>query len=457
MNSLYTTIFYLSIHWYFYHCLLLDNPCDILAPNGQFTGIGVHHQWSLDKIYANHYNDVYIMYRNGRLFWFNVTFSDNNDEPVIRLVMNKTDRYPISTIKWFSPKDIINQTYNSYNCFNEYKDNQNKSIKTVCMDANNTTKVYNKDYDPNDLMFSPVPAARSTYVYLVSPIVYPSVNTSSVSIKYYYVQSDVIFDHKDCDQLDCQIPTFVFDIDPKLWSAIDGIVGYNYGNNRKGWILFFKLNSKPYYCWTPLGQRLSEQCKNEINFLKYGTECDSIWSDNNSNNTNTTTDNTIQTTTTTIKMTSTTIPMTSSSATTTTTLMPISSSSSSTKGQSSTTLSNNQTDNIVTVEQPNDIWFNILVAIVVGCLILTIGIIVAIVIICLHRNNKLKTKYNETNLNKSERLPAEIRSKVGQMDTDWAVRVGSISTETINTKKSMSTNQTNKSTIDISRKSVINN
>src|SRR5258707_406451 len=117
MISLY--ILYLSIP--LCYCL---NACDILAPNGQFTGIGVHHHWRLEETYDSHYEDVYTMNSRDKLFWFNVTFSDNTGWPEISLVMNKTSATPQSVIKRFSIKHIyivtIDPSYESYECITEY-------------------------------------------------------------------------------------------------------------------------------------------------------------------------------------------------------------------------------------------------------------------------------------------------------------------------------------------------
>ncbi|XP_054158188.1 uncharacterized protein LOC128956495 [Oppia nitens] len=400
MISLYTTILssiiYLLIHWCRGITTTRQTPvCDQLAPGGRFTGIGVHHQWLIDKSHANRYKDRYLMYKSGSSWQFDIKFNELNigsyDRPTIRLLDNTISRsYGSDIIKRFGPKEIVvdqngTKSYNSYDCTTVYVDINNKTIETTCKSADQTQFKSKIQYPADSvLVFGPVPGHRTDYVYIVDK--HRHHNNNNNDIKYYKPLSEKI--DNQCNG--CQMPDFIKDIDPDLWSLIDGIVDYmdnDYSSSRrrrrqwrierKGFLMFFNVNSKPYYCWQPLAKPLSEMCKMRSSLQKYAIECKNIWSANWP-----------------------TVPSTNDE-------------------QSGITNDNgdNSTDNT---------WIYILFSIIV----LLIIIIVIVVLVIYFRDYLCKKQ-------SAEGLSPDIRDKIGKSDTNWEIKVSQVSAVT---QKSLSNN-----------------
>ncbi|CAG2112834.1 unnamed protein product, partial [Medioppia subpectinata] len=79
---------------------------------------------------------------------------------------------------------------------------------------------------------------------------------------------------EECDQLsDCRTPVFVRQIPDHLRHRLEGIVDYYVDSQTSGHMLWFNINGRPMYCFTPYGQSLSLQCNSSANMTSFEKHC----------------------------------------------------------------------------------------------------------------------------------------------------------------------------------------
>ncbi|XP_054158251.1 uncharacterized protein LOC128956553 [Oppia nitens] len=184
-------------------------------------------------------------------------------------------------------------------------------------------------------------------------------------------------DFNECrEQHNC----FIDDLPDDLWPLVDGIVDYgflvkNMLNNRSGYILFFNIDGKPYYCSTPLNQTLSPKCKSKDSLKPYAINCKNIWPEE------------ITTTTTTSLATISDITVIQTNATAIDTSKTTAKTTDTSKTTAQTTDSTNK----------NGLMTYIIVAVIVIIIVVVIVIVICLIIFYTKKSNEDKNK-PETNM-----------------------------------------------------------
>ncbi|CAG2102794.1 unnamed protein product, partial [Medioppia subpectinata] len=84
---------------------------------------------------------------------------------------------------------------------------------------------------------------------------------------------DICTDATMCDWHSYGTPLFLYMLSEDLKAQLEAIVDYDIRPDMRGHMLWFNINGRPMYCFTPEGERLSKQCSLADNMIPFANHC----------------------------------------------------------------------------------------------------------------------------------------------------------------------------------------
>ncbi|XP_054157183.1 uncharacterized protein LOC128955535 [Oppia nitens] len=382
--------------------------CKLLAPNGKFDGVQLYHRWTRPSNHNNNDNvtkmmSTYMMYKSGYEWMF--MFVDADDKPVIYIDSDSVREIDKNMINKYSLPAVTQNSEHICNVYYQSISKLNVQIECCC-DYNSLSGDPNRpmitlesaDEFPGDaIVFNPIGGSGDGDGNKNHVIV---VDRKSRNISFYYSNSNNIkttklMTYDMCKAYGCRKPSFITDIGDDLWKHINGIVDYDLGANKTGHIVTFNIESKPMYCSIPAAsgrKRRNIPCRLET-LQQYATNCPVIWP-----------------------------------SALGTTVLPVDNNQSQPYGSF-----NNDDDN----QNDNENSSTTIIYVLIGAIILVILLVILVASFIAIRSKsgggggRGGKQVDEIKPEKREGVPSNIKRKVGKFNTDWYLKLDTISEETM--------------------------